>query len=88
MDTEVSTGRLRARATADKRPMAGLPNKERGLRAATEVLNGTMSVPVAMESYLVVYDTVCYYKKKLLAQGLEDKSTPREEIQPRNSSGG
>ena len=74
MDAEVSAGRLRARATADKRPMASLTNKERGLRAATEVLNGTMSVPIAMESYL--------FTKKLLAQGFEDKSARQHSTTP------
>ena len=62
---------LRARASADRRPLAQLSNKERGYRAASEVLRNVVSPRSARVQYNVDKNCLDYYKKKLQAQGFE-----------------
>ena len=50
---EVTEGRLRARTTEDKRPLGGLSDKERGLKAASAVLAGELSPARAQDLYMV-----------------------------------
>ena len=63
---------LRTRASADRRPLTLLSNRERGLRAASEVLKGAVSPHSARVQYMVDKDSLHYYKKKLLAQGYDE----------------
>ena len=62
---------LRARASADRRPLSLLSNRERGLRAASEVLKNAVSPRSARVHYKVDKNCLDYYKKKLQAQGFE-----------------
>ena len=61
----------RARATTENRPIHLLSNKERGLRAAAEVLKGALSPREAQEQFHINGDSLRYYKAKLEAIGME-----------------
>ena len=63
---------LRAQASADRRPLTQLSNRERGLRAASEVLKGAVSPHSARVEYMVDRYSLLYYKKKLVAQGFDE----------------
>ena len=60
---------LRARGKQDRRPLASLSNKERGLKAALEVLHDGLSPTSARAKWLVAADSLRYYKAKLEALG-------------------
>ena len=60
---------LRARGKQDRRPLASLSNKERGLKAALEVLHDGLSPTSARAKWLVAADSLRYYKSKLEALG-------------------
>ena len=60
---------LRTRCSKDTRSLELLSNKERGLRAAKEVLDGDRTLSKTMKHWGVSYSTVDYYKGKLIASG-------------------
>ena len=51
------------------RPLEQLSNRERGLRAAQDILRGELSLRAAMNHYCVSYSAVGYYKEKLDRSG-------------------
>ena len=62
---------LRARGKADSRCLSQLSNRDRGLRAAFDILKGTLSPRSAKNKYLVDRHTLQYYRSKLVADGVE-----------------
>ena len=60
---------LRTRCNEDKRPLEQLSIRERGLRAAQDILSGELSLRAAMSHYCVSYGAVGYYKEKLERSG-------------------
>ena len=60
---------LRTRCNEDKRPLEQLSIRERGLRAAKQVLDGVQTLQAAMQLYAVSYSAMTYYKAKLLNGG-------------------
>ena len=60
---------LRARGKPECKPLASLTNKERGLRAAIQVLKGELTPKSARSHWLVDADCLRYYKGKLEEQG-------------------
>ena len=68
--TEIS---LRARSTADNRQIGQLTTKERGLKAAHDVLMGTLSPEDSKSQWQVNSDCLRYYRKLLQRQGLEQQ---------------
>ena len=71
----VVEGRLRARTTEGKRSLGELSDKERGLKAASAVLAGELSLARAMDLYMVSGSVLRYYRKKLVSSGMPDKSS-------------
>jgi hypothetical protein len=69
----VEEGRLRARPSDRKRPMADVTPKRRAVQAAAEVLSGRMSKARAMEEFLVSSDQLKWFLKRLTDRGVEDK---------------
>ena len=67
-DAEYALG---ARASADRRPLSQLSNRERGYLAASEVLKNAVSPRSARVQYNVDKSCLGYYKKKLHAEGFE-----------------
>ena len=63
---------LRARDRPDTRPIGQLTDRQRGLRAAFEVLKGSISPRSAKSKYQVNKDSLGYYKRKLVAEGVLD----------------
>ena len=64
--------RLRARADTNNRPLSQLTAKERGLRAASECIKGTLSDRDAQDQYAVDRNCLSYYKKKLITSGFAE----------------
>ena len=61
---------LRTRCSKDTRSLELLSNKERGLRAAKQVLvDGERTLSKTIKHWGVSYSTVDYYKRKLIASG-------------------
>ena len=60
---------LRTRGEPERRALASLSNKERGLRAAIEVLQDGTSPKSARTKWLVDADCLRYYKNKLKERG-------------------
>ena len=60
---------LRTRCSKDRRSLELLSNKERGLRAAKQVLDGERTLSKTIKHWGVSYSTVDYYKGKLIASG-------------------
>ena len=75
-DTTASEYGLRARVEPDNRPIGQLSDRQRGMRAAFEVLKGAISPRSAKNKYQVDRHTVKYYKAKLIKDGMEAAATP------------
>ena len=81
--TEIS---LRARSTADNRQIGQLTTKERGLKAAHDVLMGTLSPEDSKSQWQVNSDCLRYYRKLLQRQGLERLRQPRLRLRAARSA--
>ena len=57
---------LRARSTADNRQIGQMPTKERGMKAAHDVLIGTLSPEDSKSKWQVNSDCLMRYYRKLL----------------------
>ena len=71
-DSEHVESRLRARATPGSRPLGQLTNRQRGLRAANEVIKGTISPRSAQAEYGVDRHCLRYYSKQLADSGFAE----------------
>ena len=71
-DTTASEYGLRARVKDDNRPIGQLTDKQRGMRAAFEVLKGTLSPRSAKIKYLVKKDSLRYYTARLVKDGVAE----------------
>lgn len=69
---------LRARVKPERRELASLSNKERGLRAAIEVLQDGTSPKTARTKWLVDSDCLRYYKNKLKERGAGESGSSVE----------
>ena len=69
---------LRARVKPERRELASLSNKERGLRAAIEVLQDGTSPKTARTEWLVDSDCLRYYKNKLKERGAGESGSSVE----------
>ena len=68
----VHESRLRSRSTGDNRPTEQIPQKQRALCAAEQVLSGALSPGEAMSKFMVNHHSLKYYRLKLLEQGIPD----------------
>ena len=79
-DSARAETRLKARPDRSRRPLAQLNTKERGLRAASECIKGTLSPRSAQANFGVDRHCLSYYRKKLLESGfaaaVDAASTP------------
>ena len=63
---------LRTRVKEDRRPLSQLTNRERGLRAAADLLKGSLTREEAMAQYGVDRHTLGHYKMRLQQSGFDD----------------
>ena len=70
---------LRARVDAHARPLGQQTDRQRGLQAAFDVLQGTISATEAMSTYRVNRHSLRYYKTRLAKDGVAETiaSVPR-----------
>ena len=61
---------LRCRTNSANQPLGQLCGKQRELQAAFEVLKGAISPRSAKSKYQVNKDSLCYYKRRLVADGV------------------
>ena len=78
-DTTASQYGLRAHVEPDNRPLGQQTDRQRGMRAAFEVLKGTISPLSAKSKYRVNKDSLRYYKTRLAKDGVAETiaSVPR-----------
>jgi hypothetical protein len=71
-DTTASQYGLRAHVEPDNRPLGQQTDRQRGMRAAFEVLKGTISPRSAKSKYRVNKDSLRYYKARLVKDGVAE----------------
>ena len=73
---------LRARVDAHERPLGQQTDRQRAMRAAFEVLKGTISATSAMSKYRVDRHSLRYYKTRLVKDGVAEIIASVPEVAP------